>query len=502
MNSYYSSQKKFVAINTGGGGTTITFLLAIIQFQWLLIANLVKELQETKAKARASKIVFGPKNEKSPKVTPTGKKRGGQKGHKGRGRKIPQGLKKEEVVVDFDKAPVCAICQTPYIKVTAFDKISHQIEMVWEAIHQVIRRVTYKKACKCSTGKKIITAPANPSVIKRSLLTTKTWVHLILMKYLLAVPVYRYLKATKSFSFHISPATVENGFKKIGILLEPIYLRMKEELLKADIWNADETRWKVFQEIIGKASFTWWLWVFASKNIVCYIIDSTRSSKVIEGIHDGSIRTIIADRWSAYTKMIKNGVIIAYCWVHLRRDFITLQKSYPQNPAIGVWVDDWLDKIALLYKLNNERLDPKCSEENFQKLRLQLCLIVDKLYHQEFQDNFNKTQTKILKSFKEKIVGYSRFIDNPEIPMDNNRAERLFKGPINGRKNYLGNVSIESIPHTQIILSIIATTKINQIDTSKWLSDYLSACAKNDSQPLSGEALEFHFKKLIASGHI
>ncbi len=31
------------------------------------------------------------------------------------------------------------------------------------------------------------------------------------------------------------------------------------------------------------------------------------------------------------------------------------------------------------------------------------------------------------------------------------------------------------------------------------LSDYLSACAENDSKPLSADALEIHFKKLIAS---
>lgn len=489
-----------ISCNSGGFCSCVFLLLRIIQFQWLVIVSLRKEVEESRAKAKASGIVFAPKNEK--KVTPSNRKRGGQKGHKGSGRKIPEGLRKEEVVVDFDETPVCKICQTPYVKVPALDKFSHQIEMVWEAIHQVIRRVTYKKACNCSTDPKIITAPNRASVIKSSLLTTNTWVHLILMKYLLAVPVYRYLKAMQSISFNISPATVENGFKKIGILLEPIYLRMKEELLKADIWNADETRWKVFQEIIGKASFTWWLWVFASKNIVYYVIDSTRSSKVIERIHDGTIRTFIVDRWSAYTRMIKKGIIIAYCWVHLRRDFITLQKSYPENHSIGIWGDYWIEKIALLYKLNNERIDSKCSKEDFHKLTGQLRLIVEELYQQQFQDNFNATQIKILKSFKEKIEGYSKFINNPEIPMDNNRAERLFKDPINGRKNYLGNVSVKSIPHTQTILSIIATAKINKVDTSKWLSDYLSACAENDSQPLNGEALEFHFKKLIACENI
>lgn len=464
--------------------------------QWVVMISLLKEVEEARARERVAKVVFEPKNEKKAKES-TVKKRGGQKGHKGSGRKIPEGLRKEEVIVDFDEAPVCEICQTPYKELTALDKISHQIEMIWEAVHHEIRRATYKKGCNCTGVKKIITAPVKASVIKKSLLTIGSWVHLIIMKYLLAVPVYRYLKAMESISFNISPGTVENGFKSIGVLLEPVYLRMKEELLKADIWNADETRWKVFQEIKDKASFTWWLWLFASENIVCYVIDPTRSSKVIEGILDDRIRTIVADRWSAYAKMMKKGIMIAYCWVHLRRDFINLQKSYPKNTVIGIWADDWLEKIALLYKLSKERLYQECSEEDFHKLTEQLRFIVNNLYNQEFQDNFNAAQIRILKSFKERIQGYSMFIDNPAIPMDNNGGERLFKDPINGRKNYLGNVSIHSIPHTEIILSIIATAKINNVDSSKWLLDYLSACAENDAKPLIGDLLELHFNKLI-----
>ncbi len=92
----------------------VLFLLRIIHFQWVLIVSLVKELEETRAKARVSKIVFGPKNEKTPQVTPSVKKRGGQKGHKGRGRKIPEGLRQKELVADFDETPLCETCQSPY----------------------------------------------------------------------------------------------------------------------------------------------------------------------------------------------------------------------------------------------------------------------------------------------------------------------------------------------------------------------------------------------------
>jgi len=67
------------------------------------------------------------------------------------------------------------------------------------------------------------TAPNRKSVIKKSIITTGTWGHLIIMKYLLAVPVYRYCQALKPTGFELSPGTVENGLKKIRGLLQPVY---------------------------------------------------------------------------------------------------------------------------------------------------------------------------------------------------------------------------------------------------------------------------------------
>jgi len=46
---------------------------------------------------------------------------------------------------------------------------------------------------------------------------------------------------------------------------------------------------------------------------------------------------------------------------------------------------------------------------------------------------------KIMKSMKEHWKGLTLFVDNPEIPMDNNLAERILRLLVVGRKNYWGN---------------------------------------------------------------
>lgn len=499
-----------VSSNGGSWDMFRALLLMIFHLQQQLLMCLLiiyqqqKELTEKEVSLHKIKGVFSPKNDQvdhpkeeenpSPK-----KKRGAQKGHKAQGRKIPKGLKEEAVEVDFDETPQCCECGTPYKRIKIFDKVSHQIKVVFEGIHQVITRLSYKQNCSCAGVPTVITAPQKPSVIKKSILTTTTWVHLIMMKYLLAVPIYRYRKAMEPSGFILSPGTVENGFRKIGTLLQPIYQRMQEELKKSPHFNADETRWKVFEQIEGKKSFLWWLWVFASKKIVLYVIDPTRSTEVIKKIYDQTTKIISADRYSVYESMSKRyGVLIAYCWVHLRRDFLQLQKikQFSPDSEVGKWIEEWLSSIRHLYHLNKKRLETSSDTEH-EELTAQLRSITEKLYQQETESLSFDCQKKILISFKKRFEGYTIFIDHPLIPMDNNRAEQLLKIAISGRNNYLGNVSQESVMHTQIYLSIISTAKINHVDPQKWLQDYLDDCAKNDSKPLQGEALEFHFKKLI-----
>jgi len=509
---YPSQQFKVRSISGDGPTELIRRLLIIIQYllsnlaaSWWIIEQQNQEILELQVRLNKVNRVFSPKNERdfNGKEDPREskkerKKRGAQPGRKNRSRNIPDVLPKKEIQLDYNEPPCCDQCETPYKRLSAFDKVSNQIEATISVFHEVVTRRSYKKTCQCPDSPKIKTAPQRKTLIKKGILTTTTWVHLIIMKYFLAVPIYRYCQAIKPTGWQLSPGTVENGFKTIGTLLKPIYQMLLEELRKDPLWNADETRWKVFEIIENKSSFLWWLWVFASKNVVLYVIDPSRSADVIRNINNGLFRIIAADRFSSYEAVRSKSVFIAYCWVHLRRDFINLksQKIFKDNPAIEKWVDDWLFDIKTLFKLNNQRRKSFCEKESAE-LTAEMRSITEKLRLQKVEELKYKFQRKILKSFHKRYSGYTIFIDNPIVPMHNNRSEQLLKTGINGRKNYLGNVSQKSVLHTQIFLSIIATAKNNKIAPQKWLEDYLNACTENDSKPLVGDALKYHVDKLL-----
>jgi hypothetical protein len=74
------------------------------------------------------------------------------------------------------------------------------------------------------------------------------------------------------------------------------------------------------------------------------------------------------------------------------------------------------------------------------------------------------------------------FIDHPEIPMDNNEAERCLRGPVTGRKNYYGSGSIWSAELAASMFTIIQTVKMWELNPLTWLFHYLEDCLHNDSK--------------------
>jgi len=62
--------------------------------------------------------------------------------------------------------------QMLYEHISAFDKVSNQIEAAISGVHEIITRCTYKKICNCSEGLKFDRAPNKKTVIKKSLYTT------------------------------------------------------------------------------------------------------------------------------------------------------------------------------------------------------------------------------------------------------------------------------------------------------------------------------------------
>ena len=86
---------------------------------------------------------------------------------------------------------------------------------------------------------------------------------------------------------------------------------------------------------------------------------------------------------------------------------------------------------------------------------------------------------KVLESLKAHWKGLTVFVDHPEVPMDNNKAERMERIPVIGRKNFYGSGAIWSGQLSAILFSIFQTLILWNINPRLWLTAFLEACAAN-----------------------
>jgi len=460
---------------------------------------LKQEIQQLKARIRyLAQKLYGRKSEKnnsSEKNTSASscdddsnkRKRGHQPGAPGHGRRDYSHLPAKDEFFSLDQA-ICPVCGCPYLDASFLGTDdSELIEIKVEAYRRKIQRQQYKKTCQCEDVPGIVTAPGPPKLIDKGKLGISIWVHLLLEKYLYQRPINRLLESFQDIEFDVAPGTIGDGLKKIPPLFEPVLKEIVNKNQTERHLHADETRWQVFEFIEGKKSTRWYMWVFVSKQSVVYILDPSRATSVIENHLNGINRVLIlsVDRYSSYKCFAKDSenIILAFCWTHVRRDFLTSAKGFDE---LEPWGMAWVEAIGNIFHLNNLRLKHEIDSPEFIQadlvLRDALDTMEDQFESELTEENLHPEKAKRLNSIKEHWEGLQVFVDHPWIPMDNSEAERKMSTAALGRKNYYGSGSVSSGHFTACLFSIFQTLRLWKINPRKWLTAYLQSCAENRGQ--------------------
>ena len=387
---------------------------------------------------------------------------------------------KEEIIELPPDERACPNCGKPRQEMTATED-SEQIEIEVKAHRRVIRRKRYVQTCDCA-GCQTITAPVPPKLIPKSLLGTSVWVEILLAKYFNHQPIERLLASWELTGLDVAPSTVNAGLERLEPLFTPIYQALQERNRLSPYQQADETRWLVFVEKEGKQGHRWWLWVFNGIDTSVFVLDPYRSHDVPQGHFTAGVSVILmVDRLASYKAMapVKAGLILlAFCWAHVRRDFIAAAKSFPE---LTPWALEWLKLIRQAYRCNRERLAHLNTPE-FAKPDAELRGILDQMKstaaEQLADAKLRQPCRKVLVSLQEHWTGLTRFVDDPRIPMDNNASERSLRGAALGRKNYYGSNAEWSGRLAMMLFSVFATLPKWNINPRTWLRWYLDACAE------------------------
>ena len=201
---------------------------------------------------------------------------------------------------------------------------------------------------------------------------------------------------------------------------------------------------------------------------------------------------LVCDRYSAYKCLAKgcDVLILAYCWAHVRRDFLKAARSWPELES---WMWAWVNDIRTLYGVNAARLEawddtlpldqqPAAFVEHQRALESQMGQMQTR-FETHLQDKaLHLAKAKVLTSLHNHWDGLTVFVERPEVAMDNNAAERALRNPVVGRKNYYGSGSVWSAHLAAMMFSVLQTVVLWGLNPHQWLRAFLQACADNDGK--------------------
>ena len=96
---------------------------------------------------------------------------------------------------------------------------------------------------------------------------------------------------------------------------------------------------------------------------------------------------------------------------------------------------------------------------------------------------------KALRSLINHREGLSVFVDRPLVPMDNNLAERMLRGPAIGRRLSFGSDSETGARFTAMMYSVVGTLALNGIDVLRWLEAWLEEWPSTAGRPVALAAM-------------
>ena len=140
-----------------------------------------------------------------------------------------------------------------------------------------------------------------------------------------------------------------------------------------------------------------------------------------------------------------------------------------------------MERIGAAYRRHDARLavreDPAAFARADEALRRHMAALAEQNAAELPEDDLHPARRKTRESLQAHWQGLTVFRDHPDVPMDNNTAERMQRGPVVGRKNYYGSGAQWSGRLAAILFSLFQTLALGRLNPRLWLTAYLEACA-------------------------
>ena len=441
---------------------------------------------------------------------PKKRKRGGQPGARSHKRVQREGLPvRKEVLQPPPAACVCAQCGKAFRR--NGETVSKRVEIRVKAHIRHIRRPRYRAVCRCAQQRGLAVPEAQaelePTLFRGSNYGRSVYVEFLLAVYWHRHPARAFEREWLDHGVQLPASTLLGRIADYLRWFAPLEKAIAVHQQREGLAHGDETTWPVHVRAEEGHKARCWLWVCVTPDAVRMIVDPTRSTQAAERIfgelgRHGTI-VLVCDRYCVYKRLAsaqEGCFVVAYCWAHVRRDYLSLGRKRSQ---LREWADDVVDRIGQLYRINRSRLalwDPQrpLAEQgaDFQAQQERLQTALAGLFEHAEKERERLTpkgqsetarwltppdpRLKPLRSLLGHREGLEVFLQRPEVPLDNNSAERALRRPVVGRKLSYGSHSQAGANLQAMLLSVFGTLAMGGIDLKGWLDRFLARCAQLD----------------------
>ena len=397
-------------------------------------------------------------------------------------RRLPSHLKRERIVHDLAEAEKhCGNCGECLRHIG--EEVSERYEYI-PAQMLIIEDACQKYACECTV--RTAFKPAQP--IEKSTAGASLLAHVIVSKIADHLPVHRQAKMLRRFGVDIADQTMCGWMRQSAELLAPLYARLKNFVLASKVVGTDDTPVKVLDRRLPQTR-KGRMWPYVGDHdhpAVVYDYTPTRERAGPEQFLSGYRGYLQADAYVAYDSFFTNparGLVEVGCWAHARRH---VHQALDLDPARMGAV---LAYIAQLYAVEKRARQCGIFGESLRLLREQAAQPVIGQLHEyllKIRDELlpkgeaGQAVAYTLKNW----IALTRYLDDGDLSIDNNRTERSLRGIAVGRNNWVFLGSDRGGKTMAVLRSFVASCERLKIDPYAWFTDVLSRIATHSIQQL------------------
>ncbi|WP_434796259.1 IS66 family transposase [Terrisporobacter vanillatitrophus] len=402
----------------------------------------------------------------------------------------------EVVVIEHRLEEGEAICNECHSTLVEIGKKEKDILKYEPAKLYVEKHITYSYACKSceeKTGEaNIVCAKTPKTFLHKSMASNEIVAHAICLKYLYSLPLYRQENYFKMLGANLSRQTLSNWIISSAKEFQVVYDLMKEELLKSNYIQADETSLVVIDAKGKESRSKCYMWLYKTggndNSIILYEYQKTRSSSYPKSFLNGYSGFLQTDGYNGYNSV--SDAKRLYCLAHIRRkyyDIVSTLNNEALKKSRAIIGFNYCEEI---YKLEKDLRKDYGEDEDFFKIRYKyrkekLSSILhkfEKYVSDEIEDALPKSPLgKALEYSKKVLPGMRRVLEDGALEIDNNAAERAIKPFVIGRKNWLFANTGKGAKASATLYSIIETAKSYDLVAEKYLLYLMDNMSKHET---------------------